>query len=50
MAGDGPENERGSGDTGSDKDGHPDSSAEEKLLDIWLADMQRAEGRRFGLT
>ncbi len=35
---------------GCDEDGDPDGAAEEKLLDVWLADAQRPEGCGLGLA
>ena len=50
VPGHGPEDHRERDGACGDEDGDPDGAAEEELLDIRLADVERPEGSGFGLA
>ena len=50
MSGHGPEDHRERDGARRYQHGHPNRAPKEELLDVRLADVQRAEGRRLGLA
>lgn len=50
VSGDCPEQQGECSNTSGDKNGDPDSAADQQLPDVWLADSERSEGSRFRLT